>query len=104
MLLFVPVFSRILVQMNVEVPLITRILFFISEVLRNLWFVIIAGAGAGIWGVYRAAKRSLRVRQIVDTLFLKMPIIGSMVRKIVIARFCRTVSTLLRVGVPLESP
>ena len=88
--------------MNVEVPLITRILFFISEVLRNLWFVIIAGAGAGIWGVYRAAKRSLRVRQIVDTLFLKMPIIGSLVRKIVIARFCRTVSTLLRVGVPLE--
>jgi type IV pilus assembly protein PilC len=98
---FVPVFSRILVQMNVEVPLITRILFFISEVLRNFWFVIIAGAGAGIWGVCRFAKRSLRVRKIIDTLYLKMPIIGNMVRKTVIARFCRTVATLLRVGVPL---
>ena len=64
--------------------------------------VLIVGVTCGvIWGVHRAGEKSFKVRQVIDTVYLKMPIIGTLARKTIIARFCRTTATLLRVGVPL---
>lgn len=96
-----PVFGRVLEQMNVEIPLITRILLGLSQILRNYWFIIVCFLAAMILGFIRARKNNARLREITDVINLKVPVFGNITKKIIVARFCRTMATLLQVGVPV---
>jgi len=60
----------------------------------------IIGMGAGIYGLMRYYETH-RGRRVLDALLLKMPVLGMILRKIAVARFCRTLSTLISSGVPI---
>jgi type IV pilus assembly protein PilC len=95
-----PSFITFFINMKVEVPWATRILLTISNLLNGYWpllLLIIAVIGAGSKMVFVQPAICKAWEQTV----LSIPIVGQLVRKVAIARFCRILSTLLRGGVPL---
>jgi type IV pilus assembly protein PilC len=102
MLLFlVPVFVKIFAQLNGQLPTLTQYVVRVSDLLRGYWFVIFPFWAAVIFGFLRG-KRTERGRQIWDRARLRFPMkIGDTVRKITIARFSRTLSTLVAAGVDI---
>lgn len=101
MLVFiVPKFGSIFASLGGQLPLPTRGLIFLSK--QMWWFLPIAIGGlvaGSIW--WRKNKRNRRVREIVDPLKLRIPILGGFLKKITVARFSRTFSSLLSAGVPM---
>ena len=66
------------------------------------WWLIVAGAiTLAIWGYFQAIQRSAAFRDRVDSLALKLPIVGTIVHDAVVARFSRTLATTFAAGVPL---
>jgi type IV pilus assembly protein PilC len=102
MLLFlVPVFVKIFAQLNGQLPTLTQYVVRVSNLLRGYWFVIFPTIGALAFGFFRG-KRTERGRRIWDRTRLRLPMkIGDTVRKITIARFSRTLSTLVAAGVDI---
>jgi type IV pilus assembly protein PilC len=96
----VPVFANMFNSMGSQLPLPTQILVSISG---NMWwilpllFVVIGGA----WLVWTQKKESEGYRKAVDPFKLKMPIFGTLITKISVARFSRNLSMMLEAGVPL---
>ena len=96
----VPTFATIYDSFDRELPAMTQVLIAISDSLKNnILFFIGGGIAAGFLGVRWYGTN--RGRQIVDGLSLKVPIFGSLIRKVAISRFSRTLSTLLQTGVPI---
>jgi type IV pilus assembly protein PilC len=95
-----PTFVQMFDTMKMELPLLTRILLAISSILRNYAPILILLMVAGAYGLRIAYQRE-QTRQIIDTLTLRIPVVGMLSRKIGIARFSRTLSTLLHGGVPI---
>ncbi|KUK11042.1 MAG: Type II secretion system F domain [Clostridia bacterium 41_269] len=95
-----PVFERILNQMQLELPLMTRIILGVSDFLRHFWLLIFLGAVC----IFYLAKYMLskeKGRNLWDGWILKFPLIGVFISKIIISRFCRTLAVLLRGGLPI---
>lgn len=101
MLLFiVPVFSTMFESLGGKLPLPTQILKNASDFLKvGIVPIIIAVAAFAVW--WRKNKQKMWVRNIVDPLKLKIPIVGILTRKIVMSRFSRNLGTLLDNGVPI---
>ena len=96
----VPQFTLLFESMNVDLPLPTRIVIASSKFVGS--FGIFIGMGLGILGfVFRAYYRTPKGRYSVDGMLLKAPIIGPLLRKIAVARFTRTMATLIASGVPI---
>lgn len=95
-----PTFVQIFAGMNKELPLLTRILLDISGFLRNYAPFLLVGVIASGYGL-KVAYRREDTRKIIDSLTLRIPVVGMLSRKIGIARFSRTLSTLLNGGVPI---
>jgi type IV pilus assembly protein PilC len=104
MLLFiVPVFVKVFAQLNGQLPTPTRLVMDASNVLRGYWFIIFPAIGAAIWGL-RRLKNTEEGRQRWDTFKLKVPMkIGDVVHKVALARFSRTLATLVAAGVDIIS-
>ena len=101
MLLFViPMFQNIYGSLGGTLPLPTLILVKISNVVRNLWFVVFAVEAALIFA-FRKWIASEEGRKHWDTIKLKMPVFGALAKKTALARFGRTLSALVRSGVPI---
>jgi type IV pilus assembly protein PilC len=102
MLLFlVPIFVRIFAELGGELPKLTQIVVGASNVMRNDWYIIFPAAAAAIFGI-RKLKRTEKGRQVWDRTKLRIPMrIGDTVRKITMARFSRTLSTLVAAGVDI---
>jgi type IV pilus assembly protein PilC len=102
MLLFiVPVFVSVFNQLNGQLPTPTKIVMGASNALRHYWFIIFPAIG-GIVFALRRYKKTEQGRQKWDTLKLKVPMkIGDVVQKIALARFSRTLSTLVAAGVDI---
>ncbi len=102
MLLFlVPIFTKIFAQLNGQLPTLTQYVVMVSDLLRSAWYVIFPGFGLSIFGVIRF-KHTERGRRLWDRTRLRLPLqIGATVRKITIARFSRTMSTLVAAGVDI---
>jgi len=102
MLLFiVPVFVKIFAQLNGQLPTLTLLVLHASNLLRGYWYVIFPLVGLAIWGFFRA-KRTERGRQIWDQFRLRIPMkIGDVVLKVTMARFSRTLATLIGAGVDI---
>ena len=102
MVIFIlPVFGRILAQMHAEVPEITRMILGISNFLRLNWHFILGMLIGSVIFFLQGPKRSDRVREVVDMITLRLPVIGHLIKKVIISRFCKTMATLLSVGIPL---
>jgi len=101
LMFLVPVFVNIFAQLHGELPKLTQIVVAASNQLRHHWFIIFPSIGAAIWGV-RRAKRTEAGRQLWDRTKLKIPMkIGDVVLKVTMARFSRTLSTLVAAGVDI---
>jgi type IV pilus assembly protein PilC len=103
MLLFVvPTFADLFNQLGGKLPLPTRLLVTASHLMKFLAPLGAIGTVAAFFA-WRRYKDTPQVRDVVDPLKLKLPIFGKLFQKIALARFARTLGTLLRAGVPILS-
>src|SRR5947208_4862075 len=101
LMFLVPVFVKIFAQLNGQLPTLTQYVVGASDQLRHHWYIIFPAFFGIIFGV-RRAKRTEAGRQFWDRTKLKAPVrIGDTVRKITMARFSRTLSTLVAAGVDI---
>src|SRR5919198_714783 len=102
MLLFiVPVFVKVFDQLHGQLPKPTQIVMGASNALRHWWFIIFPVIGATVFGL-RRLKRTEAGRQNWDRFKLRVPMkIGDVVQKVALARFSRTLSTLVAAGVDI---
>jgi len=97
----VPNVTKIFDEMHQTLPLITIILIGVSRFLETFWWVIVAGLIAAAIGLKYFLTKTERGRTLWDRLLLRLPVVGSMNRRMAVARFSRTLGTLLESGVPL---
>jgi type IV pilus assembly protein PilC len=96
----IPTFASLFAGLGAQLPLPTRIVIGLSNWLVRLMLPLVIGAVVGgyflkqYYGTYKG-------RRVLDRLSLRMPVIGMILRKIAVARFCRTLSTLISSGVPI---
>jgi type IV pilus assembly protein PilC len=102
MLLFiVPVFQNVFSQLHGSLPTPTRIIMGLSNGLRHWWFLIFPMIIGMVFGLLKL-KKTERGRQVWDRMKLRIPMkIGAVVHKIALARFSRTLSTLMAAGVDI---
>lgn len=96
----IPTFAAMFAGLGAELPLPTRIVIALSNnFVRFLPFLV----GALVLGgfAFRQYYATERGRRVIDGLLLRVPVLGPILRKIAVARFCRTLSTLLSSGVPI---
>ncbi len=97
----VPEITKVYEEMHQALPFVTVVLIATSGFLKTFWWALaILGAGGGVLAHY-AVTRTERGRMTRDRLMLRFPLIGDLTRKLAVARFSRTLGTLLQSGVPL---
>jgi len=96
----VPIFANLFAGLNVALPLPTRIVIGLSGFIGQFWWFFILGIGAMIFGM-RQMRKNPQAAYYMDYGLLQMPIIGILMRKIAVARFTRTLGTLITSGVPI---
>ncbi len=101
MLLFIiPTFAKMFSDFGGQLPLPTRIVLGMSNVLRDYWWALGGGILALVIGL-RAYYRTDGGRTVIDRFQLRIPILGEVLRKAAVARFTRTLGTLIKSGVPI---
>jgi type IV pilus assembly protein PilC len=101
LLFIVPVFVNVFKQLNGQLPTLTQQVVNASNLLRNDWFIIFPALGLSVWGLMKA-KKTERGRQVWDRFKLRIPMkIGDVVLKVTMARFSRTLATLIGSGVDI---
>src|ERR1700692_289994 len=96
----VPIFSNLFAGLGVNLPLPTRIVMGLSAFVQSFWWVFIVGAVGLVVGIKQIRKHP-RGRYYFDKLLLHIPVIGILLRKIAVARFTRTLGTLITSGGPI---
>jgi type IV pilus assembly protein PilC len=96
----IPVFAQLFAGLGGEMPFLTRMVISASNFVADYFIFIALVVGFGIVAINRWHKTP-HGRRILDGLLLKIPIIGMLLRKIAVARFCRTLATLTASGVPI---
>ena len=102
MLLFlVPVFEGIFSDLGGDLPTLTKGVVAASDLVRGYWFILFPAMGLSVWG-FRRWKRTPAGRQVWDRFKLGLPAgIGKVVLKVTMARFSRTLATLVAAGVDI---
>ena len=96
----VPIFANLFEGLNVSLPLPTRIVMGLSAFVGQFWWFFIVGVVALVVGI-KYIRKHPRGKYWMDYSMLKMPILGILLRKIAVARFTRTLGTLITSGVPI---
>jgi type IV pilus assembly protein PilC len=96
----VPVFANLFVGLNVELPLPTRVVMGLSQFVGQFWWFFFVGLIGLFFGV-KQIRKDPRGRYYFDMMLLKLPVLGLLLRKIAVARFTRTLGTLITSGVPI---
>ena len=98
----VPKITQIFASKETLLPLPTRILMGLSDFMVNSWYLVLIGLMILIFG-FSAFLRSEFGKKVLQQLQLKAPLIGPLMQKVLIARFCQTLGTLLGSGVDLKT-
>ncbi|HZL94475.1 MAG TPA: type II secretion system F family protein [Vicinamibacterales bacterium] len=101
MIFVIPAFKEVFSNFGADLPAPTLFVMAISDFFVQYWYLIFGLTIGGVIGFLQAWKRSLAVQIFMDRLMLKAPMFGELVRKSVIARWTRTLSTMFAAGVPL---
>ncbi len=101
MVFVIPAFKEVFKSFGADLPAPTLIVMAISDFFVAYWWLIFGALGGGLYAFFFAWKRSEAMQFAMDRLFLRLPVFGSLVRKSVIARWTRTLSTMFAAGVPL---
>ena len=96
----VPIFSNLFIGLGVALPLPTRIVMGLSAFVGQFWWFFIIGIVGLVFGIKQINKHP-KGRYYFDYGLLKLPILGVLLRKIAVARFTRTLGTLITSGVPI---
>ena len=96
----VPIFANLFIGLGVALPLPTRIVIGLSAFVGQFWWFFLVG-GVGIYFGVGQIRKDPRGRYAFDYMLLKLPILGQLLRKITVARFTRTLGTLITSGVPI---
>ena len=96
----VPQFEQTFAQAGKALPLPTLVVIFLGTTLKHWWWALIALVVFGVWWIRRRLRTPV-VRARWDARTLRLPLIGDLVRKVEVARFARTLATLLGNGVTL---
>lgn len=96
----VPRIAQVFIHAKIQLPLMTRMLIGLSGFLSNFWWLVLIGLGFSIFFALRFVKTP-KGRFLWDSFKLNAPVIGPIARMISVARFSRTLSTLLASSVPL---
>ena len=103
MLIFIiPTFAKMFSDFGGKLPLPTQIVIMLSNFLRTFWWAIIAGVVGAIVAIKQYYKTDAG-HLAIDTMLLKVPVLGMVIRKGAVARFTRTLGTLISSGVPILS-
>lgn len=96
----IPVFTQLFAGLGGELPFLTKMVVAVSKIIGT-WSPVIILAMVMLFFAVRAYHKTYRGKRILDGLLLKVPIMGELLRKIAVARFCRTLATLTSSGVPI---
>jgi type IV pilus assembly protein PilC len=96
----VPIFSNLFIGLGVALPLPTRIVMGLSAFVGQFWWFFIVGIAGIVFGI-KQIRKNPKGRYYFDYTLLKLPILGVLLRKIAVARFTRTLGTLITSGVPI---
>ena len=101
MIWVIPAFKDVFASFGAELPLPTQIVIWLSDMFVRYWYWVAAALIISSLLFIRAWKRSPSMQISTDKLLLKLPLFGSVIRKAIIARWTRTLSTMFAAGVPL---
>jgi type IV pilus assembly protein PilC len=96
----IPVFAQLFSGLGGEMPFLTRMVIGASNFVGR-YFIFIFGVLFAAFIAVQRYHKTYRGRRVIDGAMLKIPIIGMLLRKIAVARFCRTLATLTASGVPI---
>ncbi len=102
MLLFIiPIFSRMYADLGGELPSLTRIMMGLSNMMKGYWYILLPALIGLVYG-FKRWKKSDKGQRVWDRIKLKLPMkLGPVIQKIAVARFSRTMATLVSSGVPI---
>jgi type IV pilus assembly protein PilC len=101
MIFVIPQFKDLFSSFGADLPAFTLFVITLSDFVAAWWWAILAGVVALVVAVSNVWKRSPKFRETLDRLLLKIPVIGAIMHKAALARFCRTTATMFAAGVPL---
>ena len=96
----IPTFAALFAGLGAELPLPTRIVIWLSNFVGRYFLILVFLIIAALYALKRY-HATYRGRRVIDGLLLKTPVLGVVLRKIAVARFCRTLATLVSSGVPI---
>ena len=97
----VPTFQELFESFGADLPAFTQMVVNLSEWMQANWWIALLVIVGTIYGFSQAKKRSPKVAHTLDRIMLKVPIVGEILTKAIIARYARTLSTMFAAGVPL---
>lgn len=100
MIKVIPVFSAMYEGLGSKLPFPTLVCIGLSNALIHYWFIIVIALTFIVVGL-RQYYKTPQGRLQIDAILLKIPVIGDILRKVAVARFCRTLGTLISSGVPI---
>ncbi len=101
MIFVIPQFKSLFVGFGADLPAFTQLVVSLSDFVAAWWWAILLVTIAFFGMMSFAWKRSPRLRETIDRMLLKLPILGNIMHKAALARFCRTTATMFAAGVPL---
>ncbi len=96
----IPIFEPMFEAQGQDLPLPTQIVLNVSSFVRSFWYLMI-GSGGLLFGVYKAYYSTENGRYIIDSIKLKMPIVGDLIRKTVLSRFSHIFALSFKSGINL---
>ena len=101
MIFVIPAFKELFSSFGADLPAPTLLLMNMSDFFVDYWWAIFSIVGGGLYGFFYIWKRNKRVQDGMDRVMLKLPVFGIVIRKASIARWTRTLATMIAAGVPL---
>ena len=97
----VPQFQSVFKGFGAELPAFTLFVIHLSDIVQAYWMLVIGAIIAAVVGFVAAHRRSKPMRDAIDRVLLRVPIIGTILEKSAVARYARTLATTFAAGVPL---
>jgi len=101
MIFVVPAFKSVFTSFGADLPAPTLFVMAISDFFVKWWYLIFGGIFAFFYFFFQTWKRSEKMQRAMDTILLKVPVFGDVIKKATIARWTRTLATMFSAGVPL---
>ncbi|MBS1159107.1 MAG: type secretion system protein [Proteobacteria bacterium] len=101
MIFVIPAFKEVFKNFGADLPAPTLLVITMSDFFVAYWWAIFGIIGGGLFAFFESWKRSEKIQMAMDRFLLRLPLFGDIIRKAVIARWTRTLSTMFAAGVPL---